>query len=310
MRYLFFGSGSFAGSVLRELHGKGLDPVLAVTVPDTPVGRRAVLTPPPLKVLAQEFGIPVEQFSSLKKDPRAPEIIASFHPEVGVVADYGRFFSRAILDLFPHGVLVVHPSLLPRWRGLMPVENTIYAGDSETGVTVIAMDEQMDHGPMVAQEKTALGNNEYTEDVYARLATMGGTLIARVMPDWVSGKLNAEPQNESHATVCTKFGWQSGNIDFSKTAREIYNLIRAVGREPGAWTAMQDKNGKELIVKILRADPAGTQKLFKTASLGIRQSNGAFALVCKDGILNLAMVQPEGKRPMTGKEFWNGYGKR
>jgi methionyl-tRNA formyltransferase len=91
---------------------------------------------------------------------------------------------------------------------------------------------------------------------------------------------------------------------------EIYNQIRALSRGPGVWTTMQDKNGKELIVKIIRVDPAGTQKLFKTASLGIQQSNDAFTLVCKDGTLNPTMVQPEGKRPMNGKEFWNGYGKR
>ncbi len=306
-QFIFFGSNQFSVLVLKQLIQNGFIPTLIITVPDAPVGKEHIITPPPIKLVAQELGIAIAQPTSLKKDPSVMEIIASHHPDIGIVAEYGKIIPKEIIDTFPLEILNVHPSLLPKWRGASPIQSALLNVDTETGITIIQLDGYMDHGPVLMQDKTPIGPDEYFRELYERLANMGGDLLSRVIPQWLNKKIVPQPQDETKATVCKKFTVEDGKIDIHQPMRDIYNRIRALSHEPGCWMELPTNNGIPCIIKIKKATLVkNTDSTAQNTKRAICEIHKKLAIADENAILYFDEIQPQGKSVMKSEEFLRG----
>lgn len=266
--------------VLDELEKKGITPSLIVTNPDAPQGRKLVLTPPPVKVWAIERGIEVLQPTTLRSD----EIVSTLSThtfDLFIVAAYGKIIPQSILDLPKHGTLNVHPSLLPLLRGASPIRSAILNDMHGTGVTIMLMDADLDHGPILAQESAGITENEWPlrgEVLDERLARQGGRMLAEVIPKWLAGELEPKAQDHAAATFCTKITKEMGEIDLAADPYQNLLKIRAFDGWPGTFF-FTEKNGKRMRVKITDAELAA------------------------DGSLKITRVVPEGKKEMAYEDF-------
>ncbi len=254
MKFAFFGTPQFAAVILEKLIAKGFIPDTVITNPDRPVGRRKMVTPPPVKQVLMEQDESIRERILLfqpehkKKLPLIPGGPYDFF----VVAAYGLILPKELLSLPRLGTIGVHPSLLPRHRGASPIQTTILEGDRETGVSLFLVDEGVDHGPVIASE--ILDGYDITSMSYRELhdvlAELGGNLLVRTLPDFIEGKLESKPQSEAHATLTKKFTADDARVDLEKDApEEVWRKVRALTPEPGVWTL---KDGKRM--KILEAD--------------------------------------------------------
>lgn len=279
MDFAFFGSDQFSIIVLEKLSKAGYSPALVVTVPDRPKGRGLVLTPPPIKPFAEAQSIFVLQPTHF--DPAFNSQLEAKSSQLFVVASYGKIIPKSILNIPEKGVLNVHPSLLPKFRGPSPVESAILADEKNTGVTIMLMDEKMDHGPIVAQKKAALAKwPPKASELEETLAKEGGKLLAEILPDWLAGKITPVPQNESEATYCRKFEKKDGLLDISADPYKNLIKIRAFEKFPGTYFFAK-RGDKSVRVTIKEAD-------------------------FENGQLILHRVVPEGKREMGYEEFLRG----
>lgn len=249
--FIFFGTDEFSVKVLETLKGRGLKPTLLVTVPDKPKGRKNIITPPPTKDWARENEIDLIQPASL----RAPELTEQLNA-VGarffLVASYGKIIPQDILDIPPKGVLNIHPSLLPKYRGPSPLETAILNGEAETGVTLMLVDAEMDHGPLLAEKKLPLKDNYSFEELRDETAVIGSNLLADILPDYLSGKLEPQPQNHNLATYTKKFIKEDGLLNLSAPGIVNYRKVLALNPWPGAYFIDQH-GGKEIRVKVTKA---------------------------------------------------------
>ncbi len=236
MEVVFFGTPEFAGEFLKGLLAdSAFDVVGVVTQPDEPVGRKKILTPPPVKVIAEEARVPVFQPTKLKtKDFK--QKIQQLGAEIAVVVAYGRILPQSILDLFPRGVINVHPSLLPRWRGPSPLNAAIAAGDAETGVSIMKLDDQMDHGPILAQEIISLDEQETAETLRRKVTLIGAPLLNKTLSDYGLGRIEPKPQDDTRATLCKLLTREDGFIDWNESADVIDRKVRAYTPWPGTST--------------------------------------------------------------------------
>ena len=267
MRYIFFGTGHFALPILKHLKERNFLPSLIITSPDKPVGRHQVVTPPPTKVFAQEYNIPVYQPEKLK-DEKVLADIASYIKDVDavVVADYGKIIPQAMLDLSPNGFLNVHPSLLPLYRGPTPVQSTILQDDRHTGVTIIKMDHLMDHGPIVSQVTKDIESWPCSASVlYEILAKVGADMLIESLPAYCRGELLPTEQDHERATYVKMIDKADSEV-FPKTQnmREIYLKYLAYEGWPGIFFIHEGKRVKIKSMtehEILRVTPEGKTEL-------------------------------------------------
>ena len=215
---------------LRALHEAGHDIVLVITQPDRP-GHRMKVTPPPVKVAAQELGLPVLQPEKIR-DPAVVARLSELQPDLMVVVAYGQIIPRDVLTIPAKGVVNVHSSLLPRHRGAAPIARAILAGDDETGVTIMKMDEQLDHGPVLAARSTAIGARENAAGLTTRLAEMGAELLVETLDRL--DDIDAVEQDHAGATLAPRLRKEEGELDLSMEAREIDRRVRALQPWPGA----------------------------------------------------------------------------
>lgn len=274
-KIVFMGTPEFGAIVLQGLIKGEYKPVLLVTSSDKPMGRKQILTPPPAKVLAQKYNIPILQPPKIL-DSRFQ--ILDSKPDLIIVAAYGQILPEEILKIPKYGCLNIHPSLLPKYRGPSPIQQAILKGDKETGVTIILMDEQMDHGPIITQKKTIIGNNETSQLLHDRLAALAVELLIDAIPDWIDGKIKLQPQEEKKATYTKILERESGLIDWEKPAKVIDCQIRALTPWPGTYT------------------------LYKNQRLKVLKST-----LKKDKLI-IEEVQLEGKKPIGFKDFLRGHG--
>lgn len=303
---LFFGTPAFALPALRGLIDAGYSIAGVVTQPDMPVGRKRLLTPPPVKVLAQQCGIPVFQPERLD----ARDFIAGKIPraDLFVVAAYGKIIPADILAIPRFGAINIHPSLLPRWRGPSPIQAAILAGDRETGITIMQMDAEMDHGPVLAQHKLQISNYKITyPELHDRLAKLGAKLLVSILPRWIAGEINPVVQNESQATYCKILTKADGRIDWEKPAEEIERMIRAYHPWPGTWTIWKT-NTTEWRIRIEDADVVSDAPPEGGAS-GMVWHNEKYPLLIKSGYGSLAVKKLgiEGKSVTDAASFLRGY---
>jgi methionyl-tRNA formyltransferase len=226
INFVFFGTSSEAIYVLDALSKKGFLPSLIVTPTDKPAGRNLELTPPAAKVWAEEHF--VSTFQPEKIDSEAIEVIKEIGAEIFIVVGYGKILPQALVDLPKHKTINIHPSLLPKYRGPSPIEGAILNGDSETGVTVMLLDKEVDHGPILVQEKYKLNGTETAEELSKILFTRGGELLAEILPAWINGEITPAEQDHSQATFTKKLTKEDGLVDLEKeNAEMLYRKFRA-----------------------------------------------------------------------------------
>jgi len=303
-RAVFFGSGSFALPILESLVASPtVELVAVVSVPDRAAGRAGRAAPTPVSTLAVDRGFPLLRPGQLR-DPEAVETIEALRPEVGVLADYGRIVPPAVLAIPPRGILNLHPSLLPRWRGASPIQATIAAGDEETGVTIIAMDAGVDTGPIVAAERWALDGTETAPALEARAAAAGAALLAGVLPRWLAGTLEAREQTAA-ATITAPLRREDGRLDPTRPAVELERRVRAYQPWPG--TFVETPLGRLAILSATTAADTAGESITAGGPVGRIVARGdGLALVTADGRLTFGDVQPAGGRPMTAAAYRRG----
>lgn len=296
-RVAFFGSPEFAVPSLRALAAAGFDIALVVTQPDRPTGRGGKVMPPPVKRVANELGLRVEQPASVR-DAAFRELLAAVGPDAGVVAAYGKILPQPVLDVPRRGFVNVHASLLPRWRGASPVTAAILAGDTITGVSIMEMVLKMDAGPVISRVEEPIRPDDTTGSLEARLAELGARELVRVLPAWLEGKLTATPQDEAAATTCGLIHKEDGHLRAAMTAAEAERAMRAYDPWPGAFVLYR---GAPLRCWRGRVVDGPTAPPGTLALLG-----GEPAVRFADGWVVLAEVQRPGGRRVPGKAFVAG----
>ena len=302
MRIVFLGTPEYSVPVLSTLFDAGYEVASVVTQPDRPAGRGRTLASPPVAVWARDHDVPVLQPPSLRP-PEVAEQLAALAPDAMVVASYGRILPPPLLAIAPMGCLNVHPSLLPRHRGPSPVAEAILEGDEVTGVTIMLLDESMDTGPIVAQEEVAIGPDDTAGVLTASLFALGGELMARTLHAWSEGRIDAIPQDETQATYSRKLEKADGELDFTRTAAQLYNQVRAMDPWPGASTTF-----KGATLKVLRSTalPSVAGDTAPGSVIALHGAPAPVGVVTRDGVLGLLELQLEGRRTADADAFLRG----
>ena len=305
MRVVFMGSPEFAVLPLEHLILNGYHIPAVYTQPDRPAGRGCGLSPSPVKRAAERLSLSVVQPDSLQKMEVVSEL-ASFQPDVIVVAAFGQILPRSVLDVPRCGCINLHPSLLPRFRGASPVASAILAGEEFTGVSIMLMDEGLDTGPVLARAQIPISGWDTTGSLTAKLSRLSAQLLLSVLPPWVRGKLSPQPQEESRVSYCRPISKKDGEIDWRLSAVDIWRRVRAFHPWPGCYTSWR---GRQL--RIIEAVPvyegSGTAAgrvvaLMPTGGTG----KPAFGVGTGEAVLGVLRVQLEGRRAMSAADFLKG----
>lgn len=294
-KIIFFGTEEFSATSLLALLNAGFDIAAVVTKPDTAKGRSKELVPSPVKVAAQNANITVWQ---PEKVADIAENIQKFDNPAGILVSYGKLIPNEILKLFKPGIINLHPSLLPKYRGPSPIESAIINGDSETGVSIMQLTREMDAGPVYSQIKLPLNGNEYADDLYKTLAKKGTEQLVASLPSILDGSLQASPQNEADVTYCQLIEKADGNIDWDQTATQIERKIRAYNIWPKSRTKLGDV---DVIISKAHTDNQSGQP----GSVDI--SNDKLVVYCGQDCLSIDTIQPLGKKEMPVQAFLAGY---
>jgi methionyl-tRNA formyltransferase len=298
LRVIFMGTPDFAVPTLTEVIGQGHEVVSVYTRAPAPAGRGMELRPSPVQVTAERFGIPVFSPKTLKT-PEAAEVMASHEADVAVVVAYGLILPKAILEVPELGCLNLHASLLPRWRGAAPIQRAIMAGDAETGVCVMKMEEGLDTGPVGMVERLAIDGNATAGEMHDRLASLGADLMVRALAALGRGALHFTPQPEDGVPYSSKIGNDEARLSWNRPARQVHDLVRGLSPFPGAFAEIDLGKGPERL-KVLRTALAGGAAEPGT----LLDEDGTVA--CLEGAVRLVQVQRAGKGPMGAGEFLRG----
>ena len=292
MRIVFMGTPDFAVPCLQRLLEDGHEVPAVFTQPDKPVGRHAVLTPPPVKQLALSHGIPVYQPTKMR-DGTVAALLRELAPDCLVVVAYGRILPQEILDVPPRGCVNIHGSLLPRYRGAAPIQWSVIRGETVTGVTSMFMDAGMDTGDIIDTLTTPIGENETAGELFERLAPLGAQLLSTTLAAIADGTVTRRPQNDAEATMAPMLEKAMGRLALTRPAQELHNQVRGMNPWPGAFCTA---GGKTLKIHETRV-AAGS------GAPGTLLCADPVTVACGEGALQLVTVQPEGK-PRMAAEAW------
>jgi methionyl-tRNA formyltransferase len=298
LRTVFMGTPEFALGSLSALIELGVDLRAVFTQPDRPSGRGQKLTAPPVKELALQHGLPVYQPLKLR-DPAVVAQLRELAPDLIVVVAFGQILPQSVLDIPRHGCINVHASLLPRYRGAAPINKAIIDGEQVTGVTTMLMEAGLDTGPMLVKHATPIGAEETAGELHDRLALLGRQTLQETLARLCAGTLQAEPQDDSQSTYAPMLKKEHGRIDWSRSAREIHNLVRGLDPWPGAYTGLQGE--------VLRI--AATRPLTETAGQAgavIAADAQGVVIGCGQGSLLVQQLQLPGKRRLAAADFLRG----
>ncbi len=305
MKILFAGTPEFAVAPLRKIIDSGYAVVGVVTQTDKPQGRKGILTPPPVKVLAERLGIPVLQPQKIRDEVEA---VAAFDADIMVTCAYGQILTQAILDLFPMGVWNIHAGLLPKYRGASPIQSCILNGETETGVSVMKTELGLDCGDLLLCKKTPIGEYESYGELSDRLSLLGAESVVEGLALLESGKYTLTPQGEEGVGVVRKINKEQAAICFAKTQKEIIDLVRGMNPAPVAYAAL---NGEKVnIYRVERAvlteeETAALQVATMGEVLSEKPKRGLL-VKCADGAVKLTEVQAAGGKRISGGDFLNG----
>lgn len=307
MKVIFAGTPEFAAVALAALHQAGFDLPLVLTQPDRPAGRGMQLQASPVKQLAQQYGIPVAQPVSLKTDGKHPEVAAQAQAllhetphDVMVVAAYGLILPASVLQIPRLGCINIHASLLPRWRGAAPIHRAIEAGDSQTGITLMQMDEGLDTGAMIAVESEAISPSDTTASLHDRLAALGGRMMVDALTRLAQGTaLSLVPQPSEGVSYAAKITKQEAVIDFRQPAAVLERRIRAFHPFPGAVAQMGDVAIKVSAARLSTARGEAGEVLAADAS--------GVTVACGEGALTFTEMQKSGGKRLSAAAFLQGF---
>ncbi|MBI2038219.1 MAG: methionyl-tRNA formyltransferase [Candidatus Magasanikbacteria bacterium] len=295
IKIVFFGTQDFAAVILEGLLQ---DPKFSVemvfTQPDRKVGRKQILEQSAVKKLALRHNLTIKQPETLKNF----SLTSLTDSSVAVVAQYGLIIPKSIIDSFSKGIINVHGSLLPKYRGASPIQEAIKNGETLTGVTIMLMDEQVDHGPILSEEGVTIGADDTFTTLSHKMAAAGSTLLLNTLPEYMEGEIIPQVQDHSLATFTKLIHKDDGRIDFSQTADQIYNLYRAYTPWPGIWCMWADKRLK--LLKIARAE-----RTLEPGTVLIEHRN--IFIGCGQHAIKVLELQLEGKIVMSAGVFANGY---
>jgi methionyl-tRNA formyltransferase len=299
VRIVFMGTPEFSVPVLSEIIGQGHEVIAVYTRPPKPAGRRGLeMLPSPVQAAAGRFGIPVFFPTSLRSE-EAAAVFRSHAADVAVVVAYGLILPKPILEAPRLGCLNLHASLLPRWRGAAPIQRAIMAGDRETGIMVMRMEEGLDTGPVGLVERVAIGADETAGELQDRLSRLGADLMVRALAALARGALSFTPQSEEGVSYARKIDKAEARLDWKKSARELHNLVRGLAPFPGAFFEADFGKGPERI-KVLRSRVMAGQ-----GQAGHLIDDG-LTVACGEAALQLLEVQRSGRAPMKAEEFLRG----
>jgi methionyl-tRNA formyltransferase len=297
MRIVFMGTPEFAVPTLEKIIQAGHEVISVFTQPDRPKGRGQQLSMSPVKEAALRHGLNVEQPQRIRR-PEVVDQLAAMRADCMVVVGYGQIIPQAIIDLPPLGIVNVHASLLPKYRGAAPVQWAIARGEARTGVTTMRIDAGLDTGDMLLKWETDIGPEENAMELAARLADAGAGLLTGTLSGLESGTIVPEPQDNAQATLAPIIKKEDGQIDWSQPARDIVNRSRGFVAWPGTYTRFRGRQ-----FNIWRARPGGEQIEPGT----LVKSAGRVLAGAGDGSVELVEVQIEGKKRTDAAAFWNGY---
>lgn len=301
-RVIFFGTEEFSATSLQQLIDSGFNVAAVVTKPDNKKGRGHKLIPPTVKTIALNHGIAVWQPNKLAD---ITEDIKSLQPVTGVLVSFGKIIPQAIIDLFTPGIINVHPSKLPKYRGPSPIESAILNGDTKTGVSIMQLTAGMDAGPVYYTEPYVLDGSETQPKLYKTLAEIGAKTLVDILPKIINGSLLPTPQNDSEASYCKMIDKSSGIIDWSKSAKQIEREIRAYK----AWPGSKSSIGK-IDAIITEATVLQSAQELPLGQIDIKKEESTKTMVIgtASGALRVDTIKPIGKKEMPIRAFLDGYG--
>lgn len=304
LNIIFAGTPDFAATHLQALLNSQHNVVAVYTQPDKPAGRGKKLQASPVKQLAEAHQIPVYQPKSLRNAEAQAELQA-LNADVMVVVAYGLILPEAVLNAPKYGCLNVHGSLLPRWRGAAPIQRAIWAGDSETGITIMQMDIGLDTGDMLHKVVCPIAADETSATLYAKLAELAPAALLEVLDGLTSGQFSPEKQQDELENYAEKLTKEEAKLDWNLTACQLERNIRAFNPAPIAYLTL-NFNGTEERVKIYQANVLPHQA--KAVGTVLAADKNGIQIATADGVLNLTQLQPSGKKPMSAQDFLNGRG--
>ncbi len=297
MRILFMGTPDIAAESLAALIAAGHEIVGVFTRADKPVGRKQIMTAPPVKQLAQQHNIPVWQPATLR-DGKAEPIFRELAPDLVVVVAYGRILPPELLHIAPLGCINLHVSLLPKYRGSAPIQWAVLNGDTETGVTIMQLDEGCDTGDILMVERVAIGPETTSGELFDQVSATGAKTLVTAIEKLAAGELTPQPQNDAEATQAPPLTKDMARFDFTQSAAHIHNWVRGMNPWPAAFFELDGKKVKVLESRVApnaRSAPAGTVLALKPLTIA-----------CGEGALQLLTVTPEGGKPMAGTAWAAG----
>lgn len=298
VKIIFLGTPQFAVPILKKLAQSEFRPAAVFTAPDKPIGRKQILTAPPVKISAQQLKISVFQPKNKKE---LEEQIEKLQPDLIISAAYGIILTKKILEIPKFSCLNIHPSLLPKYRGASPIHSAILNGDNKTGITIFKMAEEIDNGAIIAQMEFPISQNYTTPEISNLLAKLGADLLLQILPDWIDGEITLKEQHEKETSFSKIIRKEDGKINWQNSAEEIERQIRAYTPWPGTFSEL---NGKKL--KIISAEVSKENSNKKTGEVFLDKNNNV-AIQTSDGILIPETVQLEGGKITDAKSFLRGH---
>ncbi len=298
MKIIFFGTPAFAVKSLKSLaENKKIEILSVITQPDKPAGRKNTLTPPSVKIEAEHLGLTVNQPKTKKE---LSTLLNGIKADFFVVIAYGMILPKEILKMPKYGTINVHASLLPKYRGASPIQESLLMGDKETGISIMLIDEELDHGPIIMIKKINIEENDDLNTLSEKLSNLSSQILPLALEDIMDGIFSPIPQDESKATYCQKIKKTDGKIDWNKEAHEIKNMIRAYKIWPSVYFEINDKK-----IKIIETDTEKSDKNIEPGKFLIKDK--ILKISTKNGFLIPKILQIEGKKEMDIKSFLNGY---
>ena len=319
MKIVFFGTSEFAAPILQTIKEQtDWEVGLVVTEPAKAVGRKQEITESPVSVYARRVGLEIITPPSLKNTGVIDQI-RSAQADIMIVAAYGKIIPPEVFNLPPHKTVNVHPSLLPQLRGPSPIQTALLEGLKETGVSSMVIDEKIDHGPVISQEVTTIDDDDNYTTLEAKLAELGGWMIIRDVPKYISGELKPQEQNHAQATFTKMIKKEDGLVDWTKSADEIFNQWRAFIKWPGVYTFLKKMiswrsdlplevgpRSQSVRLKLIDIQKAEHNHKYSPGTVFLSE-NKELLIACSGGVIKLIKLQPESKKIITAEEFLNGH---
>ena len=302
MRVVFWGTPDFAVESLKALINSKHNVVAVITQPDKPKGRGKKLTPPPVKVEAEKHGIPVYQPEKIKNNPEFIETLKKLNPDIFVVVAYGKILPKEIIEIPKYKTINVHASLLPKYRGAAPIQRAIMEGEDETGVCIMEITEELDAGDIYQCKKVKITPEDDITSLHDKLAKEGANLLIEVLDKIEKGQAKKVPQEHSKATYAKPIQKEDGKISWEKSAKEIFNQIRALKVWPKAYTNFRDKQVKILDAEVIDENSTGNPGEI----VNIRKGKG-FVVQTGKGKLLIKKIQFPNSKPISADDAVRGY---